>query len=274
MSWHNITLDSLLPGAKAAADAAKAAAEAGLSELDPVKAAVLEKMNEAQARVDAAREKLEEFAASGFYCIYLPPGQGLWASRLSSAPNAPVNDPDMYSAAVVTLTVAPGYSSVASAFSELCESATKPITAPKIAPTMPQFSPPQAAEVPAPQPGEWAAVTLADIMPGAFKTAEDVLNTADSTLSTLKNGYSQILQKEQALKAALSAALDMLGKLTTGGFYNSKLNPAKGGWRDRLLTADAPPLDSDYYSAGMAAVVVDASFETVSNLYSKLEAAL
>jgi len=275
MSWNNIKLDSALGKTTTAASKTIAELSSELGKLSNIKSIVQEQISKAEAVVAGLKQDLNQLGSSGFYSIMLSADQGRWSSRLMNADRAPENSPASYSAAFIMLGVAPSLSPIQSAVDSVKESLSKPLSIPTVKAPPLSFSMPTEDEMKIFDEDVWNALSLKDILPGSFKTAEAALNAAQATLDQLQNTMKGITEKENVFKGALSSAESVLNKLGNIGAYTLWLPPAKGGWLDRMQNEiDAPPDSEAYYCGGNAVVVIASTFLEVQGLYGKLQDAI
>jgi len=272
MSWSNIQLSGVFAKINADAQARAAKLMESLTEMQAIKSAVQSVITAKETEVDNLKNLLSELKESGFYFIALSALQGSWSKRLQNADNAPNNSATLYSAAVVSLAIAPSPGPVNSAFNALRDAMQKPLENPFAAPEMPQFSAPEKTgqEIDF-DTNAWQSKTICDIMPGQFATAENELNAEQLILDQANNTMRGIEKKEAALQNAFAEAQNMASRLSNTGVYNLLLPPAIGGWLDRMKAESNVPVDSDLdYSGGTITVIIGGSMLEVQSKYSKL----
>jgi hypothetical protein len=271
MPWVSATLGDQFSDQLAKATAAVAELQAALDKLAPLETFINDNLNNAQSKLSAALSLLSDLEQQGVYNIIMSAGQGSWSARLLSAPDAPDNDPGLYSGIVCTIITAASISGVQTAFNNMKNSLEKAFKQPFPVPTPGQR--PDLIEETEKEftTDSWNEITLGDMFPGAFMTLQNQVNNAKKLVAAAQSQKTNYDTAVNTIETALTEAQNTITRLNTTGCYNIVLPPATGGWMNRLLSEPGvPPTGGSYYCAGTCAVVQAADLTQVNNLFDKL----
>lgn len=88
-----------------------------LDKVNATLAAIQARVNTVQAFLNTASSMLNSLNSTGFYIIYLSPGDGNWISRLTSATNAPDNLG--YATGMCAIAKAPNFATVQTKYTDM-----------------------------------------------------------------------------------------------------------------------------------------------------------
>jgi len=285
MSWQSTNLAASLGGIASKANAAISQVQGGLDKLNDHAAQMMDNVNRAVSTVASSKRDLEKLTASGFYMITLVPKKGSWASRLSSAPNAPPNLD--YCCGTAVITMAPDLSTVASAYQGILNAVKKPMADPSnivdpfdFGDFMPEEEPEDLADLDESEMAakdwsdlfpsdEWTSAALKDVFGGYVEGVAKATNKLSKATRSVLSGVNQSGRAAAAIDRGLSAAKNLVTQMQGTGVYTVALLPGRGNYLQRLRSeSGAPPSSAQLFTSGYVCITVA---EDLSSLQSKYE---
>ena len=129
-SWDDATLGDLLGGNLGGLSDfitdSTGLLSGDLTKVNATLASLQARVNAVQAFLNTANSMLSSLTATGFYIIYLSPGSGNWASRLTAAGGAP--DQLGFAAGMCAIAKAPSFAAAQTQYANMINVLTTPIT--------------------------------------------------------------------------------------------------------------------------------------------------
>ena len=120
----------------------------------------------------------------------------------------------------------------------------------------------------------WQNLTLNQFLGSIVSEVNQKIDQLQEEADKILVYKAKVEEKLSQLNAFLTEVEDLAQRLEVSGFYSIKLAPAQGSWSDRLANADNhPPLSPEFYTAGMACILIAPGLDALEEAYGNLKEA-